>query len=164
MMLLNDFSQAVRERILYNATALGELKDVLDRDEEPEVLANNPARLPICCVIPIGEGQMTSQEYMGSSDQENTWQQHVVIWGRFSKDNKSPYSDIDIMRGYGKTLKSLFSQNVPFSLTIPSDQQTGRVFNGCVVTKWTLKYTPRQQFDFMLDRILLTMSVKCVET
>ena len=36
-MFLNDFSQAVRERILYNATALGELKDVLDRDEEPNI-------------------------------------------------------------------------------------------------------------------------------
>ncbi len=162
-MILNDFSQAVRERILYNATALGELKDVLDRDEEPEVLAKNPALLPVACVIPIGEGQMSSQEYIGSSDQENTWQQHVVIWGRFSKDNKSPYSDIAIMRAYGETLKNLFKQNVPFSLTIPSEQQTGRVFNGCVVTKWTLKYTPRQQFDFLLDRILLTMTCKGVE-
>ena len=67
-MILNDFSQAVRERILYNATALGELKDVIDRDEEPEVLAKNPALLPVACVIPIGEGQMSSQEYIGSSD------------------------------------------------------------------------------------------------
>jgi hypothetical protein len=163
-MLLNDFSQAVRERILYNATALGELKDVLDRDEEPEVLAKNPNLLPVCCVIPIGEGQMSSNEYIGSSDMEENWQQHIVMWGRFSKDNKSPYADIDIMRGYGKTLISLFSQNVPFNNNIPSDQQTGRVFNGCIVTKWTVKYATRQQFDFMLDRILVALTVKSVET
>jgi len=163
-MLLNDFSQAVRERILYNATALGELKDVLDRDEEPEVLAQNPNLLPVACVIPIGDGQLTVQEYIGSSDMEETFQQHIVIWYRFSKDNKAPYSDIAVIRGYAKVLINLFSKNVPFSLTVPSDQQTGRVFDGCVVTKMTIKIIPRQQFDNMLDRILLTMSVKCVET
>ena len=162
-MILNDFSQAVRERILYNAVALGELKDVLDRDEEPEVLAKNPALLPVACVIPIGEGQMTAQFYIGSSDMEETWQQHIVIWYRFSKDNKSPYSDIDTIRGYAKTLINIFSQNVPFSLTIPSEQQTGRVFSGAIVTKISVKIIPRQQFDNMLDRILMTMTIKSVE-
>jgi hypothetical protein len=163
-MLLNDFSQAVRERILYNATALGELKDVLDRDEEPEVLAKNPNLLPVACVIPIGDGQLTSTCYMGSSDMEENWQQHVVIWYKFSKDNKSPYSDIDVIREYAKTLINLFSENVPFDTATPSNQQKGRYFNGCIVTKMTVKVIPRQQFDNMLDRILLTMSIKCVET
>jgi hypothetical protein len=163
-MILNDFSQAVRERILYNAEALGELKDVIDRDEEPEKLANNPGLLPVACVIPIGEGQISAQFYMCTSDMEETWQQHIVLWGRFSKDNKSPYADIDIMRAYGKTLINLFSQNTPFNPALPSNQQTGRCFSGAIVLKATAKYTTRQQFDFMLDRILVTLTVKGVET
>jgi hypothetical protein len=162
-MILNDFSQAVRERILYNAEALGELKDVLDRDEEPEKLANNPAGLPVACVIPVGDGQLSAQFYMCTSDMEETFQIHVVLWGRFSKDNKTPYADIDIMRGIGKTLVNLFSQNAPFNNTTPSNQQTGRCFSGGIVTKATVKYSTRQQFDFMLDRILLQMTVKAVE-
>ena len=38
---LNEFSQTVRERILYNAASLGEIKQVLDRDEDPDIIAQN---------------------------------------------------------------------------------------------------------------------------
>ena len=97
---LNDFSQTVRERLLYNAVALGELKQVLDRDEDPDKIADNAKLLPTACVIPVGAGKLTMKLGMGSSDMLEDFQQNIVIYYQQSKDNKVPYSDIDIIREY----------------------------------------------------------------
>ena len=129
---LNDFSQTVRERILYNAESLGELKQVLDRDEDPDIIAQNAKMLPTACVIPVGAGKLTMKLGMGSSDMMEDFQQNIVIYYQQSKDNKNPYADIDIIRGYAKTLMNLFSENKVESLTIPLAQQKGRKFNSVI--------------------------------
>ena len=162
-MNLNEFSQTVRERILYNAEALGEIKQVLDRDEDPDIIAYNAKLLPTACVIPVGAGKLTMKLGMGSSDMIEDFQQNIVIYYQQSKDNKTPYSDIDIIRGYAKTLFNLFSTNAPFSLTVPAEQQTGRCFNSCIVNQGTAEFHPYQGKDYTLNRLLVTLMVKCVE-
>lgn len=160
---LNDFSQTVRERILYNAESLGELKQVLDRDEDPDIIAYNAKLLPTACVIPVGAGKLTAKLGMGSSDMLEDFQQNIVVYYQQSKDNKNPYADIDIIRGYAKTLMNLFSENTVESLTTPLSEQKGRKFNGCIVTQATAEFHPYQGKDYMLNRLLVTLMVKSVE-
>ena len=162
-MNLNDFSQTVRERILYNAESLGEIKQVLDRDEDPDIIAYNAKLLPTACVIPVGAGKLTMKMSMCSSDMMEDFQQNIVIYYQQSKDNKTPYSDIDIIRGYAKTLINLFSENTPFDPTIPAEEQTNRHFNNCIITQGTAEFHPYQGKDYTLNRLLVTLLVKTVE-
>jgi hypothetical protein len=162
-MILNEFSQTVRERILYNADSLGEIKQVLDRDEDPDIIAYNAKLLPTACVIPVGAGKLTMKLGMCSSDMMEDFQQNIVIYYQQSKDNKVPYSDIDIIRGYAKTLMNLFSTNQPPSLATPLEQQTGRVFNSCIVNQGTAEFHPYQGKDYTLNRLLVTLMCKSVE-
>lgn len=155
-MLLNDFSQTVRERILAASESLGEIKQVLDRDEDPDIIADNAILLPTCCVIPVGGGKLTAKFQMNSSDMIEDFQQNIVIYYQQSKDNKLPYSDIEVLRGYAKVLINLFSSN---DRTSPYY----RCFNSCVVTQAVAEFHPYQARDVMLDRILCTLSCKCVE-
>jgi len=160
---LNNFSQTVRERILYNAAALGEIKQVLDRDEDPDIIAYNAKLLPTACVIPVGAGKLTMKLSMGSSDMMEDFQQNIVIYYQQSKDNKFPFSDIDVIRGYAKTLMNLFSTNAPFNTSIPAEQQTNINFNSCVITQGVAEFHPFQGKDYVLNRLLLQLSVKSVE-
>jgi hypothetical protein len=163
-MYLNDFSQTVRERLLYNAVVLGELKQVLDRDEDPDIIAYNAKLLPTACVIPIGAGKLSMKPGMCSSDMMEEFQQNIVIYYQQSKDNKNPYADIDVIRGCAKTLVNLFSQNTPPSLATPVEQQTGRCFNSCIVVGANAEFHPYQGKDYTLNRLLVTLTVKAVET
>jgi len=160
---LNDFSQTVRERILYNAESLGELKQVLDRDEDPDIIAQNAKMLPTACVIPVGAGKLTMKLGMCSSDMMEDFQQNIVIYYQQSKDNKNPYADIDIIRGYAKTLMNLFSENTPPSDATPLEQQKGRVFNRCIINQGTAEFHPYQGKDYSLNRLLVTLTCKSVE-
>jgi len=160
---LNSFSQTVRERILYNAAALGEIKQVLDRDEDPDIIAYNAKLLPTCCVIPVGAGKLTMKLGMGSSDMMEDFQQNIVIYYQQSKDNKTPFSDIDVIREYAKTLMNLFSTNAPFDPAIPAEQQTNINFNSCVITQGVAEFHPFQGKDYTLNRLLLTLTCKTVE-
>lgn len=162
-MNLNDFSQTVRERILYNAEKLGEIKQVLDRDEDPDIIAYNAKLLPTACVIPVGAGKLTMKLSMGSSDMMEDFQQNIVIYYQQSKDNKVPYSDIDIIRGYAKALMNLFSTNAPFDVNTPAEQQTNICFNSCIVTQGTAEFHPYQGKDYTLNRLLVTLLCKSVE-
>ena len=160
---LNDFSQTVRERILYNAEILGEIKQVLDRDEDPDIIAYNAKLLPTCCVIPVGAGKLTAKLGMGSSDMMEDFQQNIVIYYQQSKDNKMPYSDIDILRGYAKTMINLFSTNAPLSYVTSAEKQTNRCFNGVIINQASAEFHPYQGKDYMLNRILVTLMCKSVE-
>ena len=160
---LNDFSQTVRERILYYAETLGEIKQVLDRDEDPDIIAYNAKLLPTACVIPVGAGKLTMKMSMCSSDMLEDFQQNIVIYYQQSKDNKNPYSDIDVIREYGKTLVNLFSSNAALSPSTGAEQQTNRYFNGCAITQATVEFHPYQGKDYTLNRLLCTLLVKSVE-
>jgi hypothetical protein len=146
-----NFATTVRARILAAALTLGAVQQVLDRDEDPAIIAKNAKNLPTICVIPIGAGKLTGGSSMGSSDIQEDFQQVIVGYYRQSQNNAAPYSDINLMRQYGKTAASLFSG------------QSNMAFNGCVIYKWTLEIQPYQEMDYVLDRWVLTMFVKSIE-
>jgi hypothetical protein len=150
-MTLSGLSKTVRDRIEANSANLGEIKQVLDRDEDPDIIASNAAMLPTCCVIPIGEGKLNAVFSMGSPDLQEDFQQHVVVYYQFSKDNKVPYDDIDVIRQYAKTLINLFSS------------RTTCAFNNGVVWKATAEFKPYQGIDYILNRMLITLFVKMIE-
>jgi hypothetical protein len=155
-MTLNGFSQTVRTRISAASADLGGVQQVLDRDEDPAILARSPNLLPACCVVPIGDGKLTSNFAMGSNDMMEDFRQNIVIYYRFSKDNKTPYSDIDTIRGYAKTLINLFS-----SKDTTSDYCCQ--FDQGVIYKATVEFHPYQEMDYTLNRMLATLFVKMVE-
>jgi hypothetical protein len=150
-MKLIDFSKTVRDRIELNSASLGEIKQVLDRDEDPDIIAHNAAMLPTCCVIPIGQGKLNAVFSMGSPDLQEDFQQNIVVYYQQSKDNSAPFSDIDTIRGYAKTMINLFSS------------RTTCAFNSGVVWKATAEFHPYQGSDYVLNRMLVTLFVKMIE-
>jgi hypothetical protein len=146
-----DFAATVRARLTANAAILGGVYQVLDRDEDPEILAKNATLLPTICVIPIGEGKFSASLAMGSDDFEEDFQQHIVGYYRYSKDNAAPYSDINPMRIYAQTAARLFTS------------QTNRMFNGCVIVKATVEYGTYEWGATMLYRWLMTLSCRSYE-
>jgi hypothetical protein len=146
-----DFAATVRTRLLANAAILGGVQQVLDRDEDPAIIAKNSVSLPTICVIPIGEGRLSSGFTMGGDDMEEDFTLHIVGYYRFSTDNKSPYSDITAIRQYGTTAMRLFNS------------QSNRQFNSCVIVKATVEYKPYELMDMVLGRWLLTLFVKTIE-
>ena len=155
-MLVNDFTATVITRIQANTIPIGMVQQVLDRDEDPDILAQNVAQLPTACVIPVGAGKLTASMMMGSSDMLEEFQQMIVVYYRQNVNNEAPYMDIDTLRGYAKALINLFSSNTrgsPFY----------RSFNGGVVYKATAEFHPYQAKDYLLSRMLVTLFVKGVE-
>ena len=146
-----NFASTVRARILAAATALGGVQQVLDRDEDPAIIAKNAKSLPTICVIPIGSGKLSSNLAMGSDDVQEEFQMIIVGYYRQSQNDAVPYSDINLMRQYGRTAATLFSG------------QANMAFNSCVIYKWMLEIAPYQEEDYVLDRWVLTLMVKSIE-
>ena len=146
-----SFASTVRSRLLAAALQLGGVQQVLDRDEDPAILAKNAKLLPTLCVIPIGAGKLSSTLAMGSDDVIQDFQQIIVGYYRFSQSNISPYSDINLIRQYAKNAAALFSG------------QANMAFNSCVIYKWSIEIKPYQEMDYVLDRWILTLQVKSLE-
>ena len=146
-----NFASTVRSRITSAALSLGNVQQVLDRDEDPAILAKNAKSLPTICVIPIGASKLTGGLSFGSDDVQEDFQQVIVGYYRQSQSNLTPYSDINLMRQYGKNAAALFSG------------QANMAFNSAVILKWTLEIQPYQEMDYVLDRWVLTLFVKSVE-
>jgi len=145
------FSTTCRTRILAAAPTLGGIKQVLDRDEDPAILAQHSSLLPTVCVIPIGASKLEATLSMGSDDLQESFTQNIVAYYRFSQDNKTPYSDINSIRQYAKDMLKLFTG------------QANMCFDNCVIWKATVEIKPYQEMDFVLDRFLLVLSVKSFE-
>jgi len=147
---ISAFATTIRTRITTNVATLGSIQQVLDRDEDPAILAANAKLLPTVCVIPLGAGKDVITFSMGSSDWQHEFQVFIVGYYRFSQDNKTAYSDIDTMRKYAFGLLELFRGSLAF-------------FNGGNIYKATVEIKPYQEMDYVLDRFLITMNVKLIE-
>lgn len=148
---LVDFSSTCRTRITAAAATLGGVQQVLDRDEDPGIIAKNAKDLPTICVIPIGESKLNVTLSMGGNEVIESFEQHIVGYYRLTTDNKTPYAATDTMRGYAKTCLDLFSG------------QTDAVFNGCVIYKATIEIKPYEEMDYVIDRFLITLGVYSIE-
>lgn len=153
---IDTVAAAVRARIAgSNAKSiLGGVQQVLDRDEDPAILARNAALLPTICVFPLGAGKFTVNLQMTEDVLEDT-QLVCVGYYRFSKDNKSPYADIDTMRLYAMRLVGLFrgwTGATPNFILSPG-----------VFTKATVEVGPYQEMDYVINRWVVTFTVKLAE-
>jgi uncharacterized protein (TIGR03437 family) len=146
-----NFAATVRSRLLAAAGSLGNLQQVLDRDEDPDIIASNTALLPTICVVPIGAGKLSGASFISSADQMEDFQQIIVGYYLFSQNNATPYFDINLMRQYAENARTLFTG------------QANMQFNSCVVYKTAIEIKPYEARDMMLDRWILTLFVKSVE-
>jgi hypothetical protein len=105
---ISGAAAAVRALILANATALGGVKTIKDRDEDPAVIADNATDLPMVCVIPLGDKPDNIQFSMGSNDWLHEFDLVLVGYYRFSLDNQNPFADIATVRQYSFDTLELF--------------------------------------------------------
>lgn len=155
--VINGFAQTVRERIQENAESLGGVRQVLNRDEDPSIIAKNAADLPTLCVFPMGAGK-TTVNFSMSQGGEGQIESQVIVAGYYKMnfDNKTPYQDIDAIRAYSTVLVDLFKG-------YDTDGLPKFSFNNCVIYKATIEVSPYQWADYVLDRYVVTFFVKAIE-
>ncbi len=105
---INGAAEAVRTRILDNASSLGDIQTIKDRDEDPAVLADNATDLPMVCVIPLGDQTDKITFSMGSNEWTHEFDLMIVGYYRFSFDNKDPFVDLETVRQYSFDTLELF--------------------------------------------------------
>ena len=154
---INTFAQSIRTRLsTQNAKDfLGGVQQILDRDEDPAIIAKNSQYLPTLLVFPFGEGKYTITQTMGGEPVLDEGQIVIVGYYRFSKDNTNPYADIDTTRAYGLKCIGLFRG---YSGATPNF-----LFSQGVLTKAVLEIKPYQEENYVLDRFVITFSAKLAE-
>lgn len=126
---------------------------ILDRDEDPAVLANSAEGLPAICVIPIGDKADNLKPYIGSADWEHRFQ--VVIAGYYRATSNETrgeniYDDIATLRQKAYDCAELFRGN-------------GAFFEpGCIYDiRVELGYY--EVVDFVIYKFLVTLSLTTIE-
>jgi hypothetical protein len=105
---ISGAAAAVRARILANATTLGSIKTIRDRDEDPAVIADNAVDLPVVCVIPLGDSTDQITFTMGGNDWFHEFDLQIVGYYQFSNDNKDVFKDLATVRQYAYDTLELF--------------------------------------------------------
>jgi len=126
---------------------------VLDRDEDPAVLADSPAGLPAICVILIGDKPDSISPYISTYD----WLHHfnVVIAGYYrATDNQirgeDIYDDIDTLRGKAYDCAELF-------------KGSGAWFDPGVIKDVRLELGYYEMVDYVIYRFVITLSCEIWE-
>ena len=99
---------AIRALIWANKVALGDIIEIKDRDEDPAIISDNAAQLPVVCVIPLGDKPDKITFTMGGNDWIHDFTIRIVGYYRFSYDNKDPFSDLILVRKYAYDTVELF--------------------------------------------------------
>lgn len=105
---ISGAAAAVRSLITTNATALGGVVEVRDRDEDPAVIANSIKVMPIVCVIPLGDKSDTITFTMGANNWIHSFEIRIIGYYPFSQDNKDVFSDLATVRQYAFDTIELF--------------------------------------------------------
>jgi len=150
---ISGAAAAIRTRITTNAATLGGVKDVLDRDEDPAILADNPALLPVVCVIPLGDEPDSIHFSMGSNDWAHELTIRVVGYYQFSKDNKDPFADLATVRQYAYDTLELFR-----------GPTLAGFYPGCNITDATLELGYYITSDMVIHRYDIGLRVKVYES
>lgn len=126
---------------------------ILDRDEDPAVLANSAEGLPAICVIPIGDKSDNISPYIGSADWEHRFQ--VVIAGYYRATSNQTrgeniYDDISTLRQKAYDCAELFRGNNAFF-------QPGCIYD----IRVELGYF--SIIDFVIYKFVVTLSITTFE-
>jgi hypothetical protein len=126
---------------------------ILDRDEDPAVLADSPKGLPAICVIPIGDKSDSISPWIGSNDWEHRFQ--VVIAGYYRATSNETrgediFDDIATLRQKAYDCAELFKgTNAAF--------QPGNVYD----VKVELGYF--EIVDYVIYKFVVTLSIVIME-
>jgi len=126
---------------------------ILDRDEDPAVIADSPTGLPAIAVILIGDKPDSIHPYISSYD----WlhQFNVMIAGYYRATSNQTrgeniYDDIATLRGKGYTCAELF-------------KGSGAWFNPGVVKDTRLELGYFEMVDYVIYRFVITLSCEIWE-
>lgn len=157
---VSTIAEKVRNR-LSGATPLSVIDEygntiwptILDRDENPAVLADSPSGLPAICVIPIGDKQDSINPFIGSAD----WEHHfnIVIAGYYRATSNDTigediYSDIDSLREKAYNCAELFKGPSAF-------------FEPGVVYDVSVELGYFEIVDYVIYKFLVTLGIKTIE-
>lgn len=149
---ISGAASAVRARILANATSIGGVKSVKDRDEEIAVIADNANDLPVVCVIPLGDAPDEITFTMGGNDWSHDFNIKIIGYYLFSRDNKDPYSDLATVRQYSYDTLELFR-----------GPTLAGFYPGCNAKGATMQIGYEEISDYMLYRYEITLRCTMME-
>jgi hypothetical protein len=126
---------------------------ILDRDEDPRIIADSPKGLPAICVIPIGDKEDSVNYSMGSYDKEHNFS--VVIAGYYrATDNElrgeDIYDDIATLRKIAYDCSDLFAG-------------AGAFFTPGVVHHSRVELGYFEVVDYVIYRFVVTLNCKIYE-
>jgi hypothetical protein len=126
---------------------------MLDRDEDPAILAQSPAGLPAICVIPLGDKSADITYFMGGGTEvEHNF--NVVIVGYYRATSNETrgediYDDIATLRQRGFSCADLFTGE-------------GAYFNPGVVYHSRVELGYHETVDYVIYKFMVTLSVKTI--
>ena len=121
---------------------------ILDRDEDPAVLADSPTGLPAICVVLIGDKPDSISPYISSYDWLHSF--NVIIAGYYralspQTVGEDIYNDIGGLREKAYDCAELFKGN-------------GAWFNPGVVKNLKLELGYYEMVDYVIYRFVITLS------
>jgi len=126
---------------------------ILDRDEDPAVLADSPEGLPAICVIPIGDKPDAMSPYISSYDWLHRFNVMVAGYYRATSNQtrgENIYDDIATLRGKGYDCVELF-------------KGSGAWFNPGVIKDVRLELGYYEMVDYVIYRFVITLSCEIWE-
>lgn len=124
---------------------------ILDRDEDPAIIANSPEGLPAICVIPIGDKSLDITYHMGTETEIDFM---VVIAGYYRAQSNETngediYADIAALRQRGFDCAQLFTGS-------------GAYFNPGVVYHSKVELGYQETVDYVIYKFVVTLNVKSI--
>ena len=126
---------------------------VLDRDEDPAVIADSPGGLPAICVMPLGDKSDSITLYIGSADWEHRFQ--VVITGYYrapsnETNGENIYDNIAFLRQKAYDCAELF-------------KGTGAAFQPGNVYELKVELGYFEIVDYVVYKFTITLSITTFE-
>jgi hypothetical protein len=126
---------------------------ILDRDEDPAVIADSPMGLPAICVFPIGDKADEIRYSMGSYDKEHNFTTIIVGYYR-AMDNENRgediYDNIGVLRKVAYDCSDLFSG-------------AGAWFTPGVIYDSRVELGYMEIVDYVIYRFVITLMCKIYE-
>ena len=129
------------------------LPTILDKDEDPAVIADSPAGLPAIVVIPIGDREDSITYSMGSADWEHQFNVVIVGYYRTSTpltQGEDIFDDIAVERKRAYDCAELF-------------KGSGAYFTPGVIYRDRLELGYFEMVDYVIYKFLITLSIKLYE-
>ena len=126
---------------------------ILDRDEDPRIIADSPMGLPAICVIPLGDKADMVRYSMGSADKEHNFS--VMIAGYYRATNnelrgENVYDDYPVLRKIAYDCADLFAG-------------AGAFFTPGVIHQSKVELGVFEIVDYIIFRFVVTLSCEGYE-